>query len=258
LLHNLYSLVHGDASGYKAAFSNKMNINISNSNYPINTNFSDANRGTLYAFEKLECSNTTINAGVIGTTTNGNVTYRAGINIKLSNGFKVKNGASFKAYIDPLYGINCNYNGGLNYIPASNLRVGDDDDERRALTSTLLDTASLQKEFAAKYKEAIVVIEAKNGTIKTYTPAEEYIKKHATSASIVIYPNPSKDIFTIKFSNSVANVTDVVVKNALGQTVLEMNSVSSNVEIDMSEHVDGMYFIYLVDLDKTFKIIKSK
>lgn len=75
-----------------------------------------------------------------------------------------------------------------------------------------------------------------------------------------IYPNPNNGVFTIEFVNTIDN-GKIEIRNTLGQ-LLKQELISSNalVEIDMSNEVNGIYFIYVVAENRAVnvgKIIKQ-
>ena len=61
--------------------------------------------------------------------------------------------------------------------------------------------------------------------------------------SFVIYPNPVKDVLTVKGEN----MKQVVISNALGQVVETINTNDNEVRVDVSAFNNGMYFINVID-----------
>lgn len=63
----------------------------------------------------------------------------------------------------------------------------------------------------------------------------------------VIYPNPSKDIFTIDFFNK-QKLLKIEVYNSMGKLIKsEKISTNSSFKLDLSKELSGTYFIYLRD-----------
>ncbi len=72
--------------------------------------------------------------------------------------------------------------------------------------------------------------------------------------SLMIYPNPSKDIFTIDYIDKIENVK---IYNTIGQLVLE--TVPENKRVSITSISKGVYFISLKSKDRKFtiKLIKE-
>ncbi|MCF0206742.1 MAG: T9SS type A sorting domain-containing protein [Bacteroidales bacterium] len=79
------------------------------------------------------------------------------------------------------------------------------------------------------------------------TAAEESVM-----SEVAVYPNPANDIVTI------ANVegSNVVVLNALGQVVSEINNASANQTIDLSNFANGTYFVKANGQVVKFNVVK--
>ncbi len=73
------------------------------------------------------------------------------------------------------------------------------------------------------------------------------------SANILVYPNPSNGLFTIK--NTSGSAIDVTVVNALGQVVLSKTISNENETINLKEQANGIY--YLKAGDNIIKLIKQ-
>jgi len=73
--------------------------------------------------------------------------------------------------------------------------------------------------------------------------------------SIVIYPNPAKNLITIKGEfNGSENIT---IFNLLGQKVVEKNTISNEDKIDVSSLSNGVYTIYFNNLKVGRKFVKE-
>ncbi len=71
---------------------------------------------------------------------------------------------------------------------------------------------------------------------------------HDLTKSIILYPNPSSDVLTIKSST---NVTSYSVMNMLGQTLIHNNRPDPNYAIDISGLVYGNYLLKVVTNEGT-------
>ena len=61
---------------------------------------------------------------------------------------------------------------------------------------------------------------------------------------IKVFPNPSSGRFTISIADNLEIPFSILVKNVLGQTILENKDLKSHeITFDLSEVVDGNYFI---------------
>lgn len=65
----------------------------------------------------------------------------------------------------------------------------------------------------------------------------------AENYSYSIYPNPIKDLLTIKFENDVPENIEVI--NMLGKTICQTNNISTINSLDLSSYNSGIYFIKL-------------
>lgn len=64
-------------------------------------------------------------------------------------------------------------------------------------------------------------------------------------SSVSVYPNPVKDILTI----TADNINQVVMYNSLGQVVKTVKCDDSNININVSDLENGMYFVNIIDND---------
>ncbi len=73
--------------------------------------------------------------------------------------------------------------------------------------------------------------------------AGEAVEEIETVESVNIFPNPVKDVLTVKGEN----MKQVVIYNALGQVVETINTNDSEVKVNVSAFNNGMYFINVID-----------
>lgn len=69
--------------------------------------------------------------------------------------------------------------------------------------------------------------------------------KEIVETSVNVYPNPVKDVLTI----AADNVKQVVMYNSLGQVVKIVKGDDSNMNINVSDLQNGMYFVNIIDND---------
>lgn len=67
--------------------------------------------------------------------------------------------------------------------------------------------------------------------------------KEIVETSVNVYPNPVKDVLTI----AADNVKQVVMYNSLGQVVKTVKGDDSNMNINVSDLQNGMYFVNIID-----------
>lgn len=73
--------------------------------------------------------------------------------------------------------------------------------------------------------------------------AGEAVEEIETVESVNIFPNPVKDVLTVKGEN----MKQVVIYNALGQVVETINTNDSEVKVNVNAYNNGMYFINVID-----------
>ena len=76
--------------------------------------------------------------------------------------------------------------------------------------------------------------------------------------NFIVYPNPSQDEISVRFSNSFSNVK-LFIYNNLGQLLLEHDYLKSDDSINLNTLNSGVYFYKIIsdDLTQTGKIIKE-
>ena len=72
---------------------------------------------------------------------------------------------------------------------------------------------------------------------------DENVEEVETVESVNIFPNPVKDVLTVKGEN----MKQVVIYNALGQAVETINTNDNEVRVNVSAYNNGMYFINVID-----------
>lgn len=99
-----------------------------------------------------------------------------------------------------------------------------------------------------------------NPAIETNVVTTEFVQalgnKHFTAGKIIAYPNPVKDVLTIKNNNKINAVT---VYNTLGQQVLTQAVNSYEYQLNLQQVNQGIYFITVTTghAEETIKIVKE-
>ncbi|MBP9151745.1 MAG: T9SS type A sorting domain-containing protein [Flavobacteriales bacterium] len=70
------------------------------------------------------------------------------------------------------------------------------------------------------------------------------VNETTAKSTISIYPNPSADVFHITLPSDVRN-ENLILRNALGQTLLSTRVSGTQIQIDLSNFADGVYFLSL-------------
>lgn len=80
---------------------------------------------------------------------------------------------------------------------------------------------------------------SKSGCVKIYNPSAVNIKEMNSSKDILIYPNPSKGVFSIT-GNTIETIEII---NITGRIVKEIVPQHSNSKVDLSLQLKGVYFV---------------
>ena len=78
--------------------------------------------------------------------------------------------------------------------------------------------------------------------VKLYYDPEHLGVDENLTQNIEVYPNPAKDMLTIKAEN----ITNVVIFNSMGQKVYEKTMDSSEVSINLDGFDSGIYLVKVV------------
>jgi hypothetical protein len=81
--------------------------------------------------------------------------------------------------------------------------------------------------------------------------------KEVENSTVLLYPNPSNDIFNLKYDSEKLKILSILVYDMQGKLIL--NSIDAKI-IDLSAYTKGMYFIRIITNDETatqFKVIKN-
>ena len=82
------------------------------------------------------------------------------------------------------------------------------------------------------------------------------VKNASTLSLIDFYPNPIEDILNINLNEIETEGISIIITNIFGQTVLSRNSVSSEMQLDISKLGSGIYNLQI--LDNQHKLLASK
>lgn len=72
---------------------------------------------------------------------------------------------------------------------------------------------------------------------------------------IIVYPNPTKDIITIKIGNDFIE-NQIEVYNSIGQTIKSITTKSNEIQVDLKNEAKGIYLIKVNEFN-IFKILKE-
>jgi len=72
----------------------------------------------------------------------------------------------------------------------------------------------------------------------------------------VVFPNPTKDVLYVKFTQNEAEKHHVIVRNTMGHIVSTLNTTENIQAIDLSKVSAGLYFV-TIDSVTTYKVIKK-
>jgi hypothetical protein len=167
-----------------------------------------------------------------GSTDYGRVVFLAGQTVDLLPGFNVGNGATLDAYIDHTIGaMGCN-------IPAA---------LDAAVGCAYLDVSS------SRISPSDTTVEGDSLVVRQHPSNDSIITKQNTpSFDISIIPNPSKGIFSLVCKNALQSIEirDVLGNLVYSKTVNDMQPV--NMDIDISTHPPGIYFLKAQSRDKIY------
>jgi hypothetical protein len=233
LLHNLYYLnfpnsqnnVNGDITLFSPNDNFPKVIQIPMISPPYIVVGDNNNPAYIQAPEKIYASNK-INS-------NANVTYKAGQEITFTDGFEVKYGANFHAYIAP---FNCNF-GNNNF----QIRAKDDN-----ILDEYVDFQQFER-FPNKQDESNYFYEY---PVKINYPIEELSSLNTNSIDLffnyVVYPNPTNGIITIEIPEIGRNTT-LQIYNPYSQLMLQQQITNTHTQIDLSSYGKGLYVLQIID-----------
>lgn len=228
-LYNLYHLIHGREDGWQV-YTDKLNVEINGQSY--NT------FKKVTAYETITASNTTV-------ASNGNVEFRAGENIKLSN-FSVKTGSSFNAKVNPVFACNEITDG------TSNLRVESGTYPNiNATTEPQLDTLKsadvhrmVQNELNNSVPAFMENVRQAEKAYKQYEPINDYVTRQTASynasqyISVTLSPNPAITALIAQITGNLGTQIAWTITDSYGQVRLQgtkgvtiTNSETVNVSI---------------------------
>jgi hypothetical protein len=176
----------------------------------------------------------------------GRVTFAAGKNILLAPGFEATPGSYFHGYIDPaISSMTCadpSSIGQTDCVGSLRLVSGSLD------IDTLADTDSIISSDPPVRAQNMILA---GDDITSQDNLQEQSK-------ISITPNPSTGIFTLFSSNELSSIEVV---NYLGTRVYNktLNTVSGNIDVDISTSPPGIYLVKVISGDKVIskKVIKQ-
>ncbi|MDA3880380.1 MAG: T9SS type A sorting domain-containing protein [Prolixibacteraceae bacterium] len=207
----------------------------------------------------------------------------AGTSIKLQSGFKLCNGANFKASIDgsnpvlksrPVEQLSTPYIAGSKYassIDSYTVNADDYDAVNWLLLGENVDYSSSLNKFdiptdLKNGQYTLICRGEKNGQIaaaskiivvKNAVASRLEADLGSSSVGLNLYPNPTTGIVSINLE-AIEGKVNVIVRNLLGKVVAKYNNVSaSNPEIDLSALGKGIYFVDLISCNGE-KVVNQK
>lgn len=200
LLHNLYYLIHGSSNDMKD-FRNEMDYVLNDKLWPTATSEgSKASPKTINGFQTITASNTLVSS-------TSNVTFHAGMNVKLANGFRVKSGADFKAYSEYTFGNYLtntpNFRTELSQ-PPSDVDKLDLSGVAEPINDTNAVKALINQEFQKKIDSAVALVQIMQHDNR-YVPLSEFVTiptqalNLPSSQILSVTPNPSSGTFSVSF-----------------------------------------------------------
>ena len=240
LYHNLWYIDHqsqytspidnrsANVSGY-FPFTNQYVTNLGSNSNPVNL----PRLEYIAANFNLNAPNPTS----INNPSNGNVSLRAGKAIVLKSGFSAKPGSTFHAYIQRFH---CN--GSNDVIRSSQGSAEQNADYADTDFDVLPNTNPKQKTSVGETNtEPLLtkVTDIKKNTI---------VSKVNDHNKILIYPNPSNGVFTVKFDMKTSKNINIIVTDILNNEVLRQNvntDTNKEIELDLKANSKGVYFINL-------------
>ena len=77
--------------------------------------------------------------------------------------------------------------------------------------------------------------------------------------SVVLFPNPASNEFTINLGSSISSDVNITVTNSLGQTIQKLSTSSTQTTVDVSNYNTGIYFVSInTDTQSTTKKLLIK
>lgn len=204
LLHNMYYYIQENEYNAVNLIDRDVTINFPTGIGPFEIG-SHGHPATITAFNSITASNT--------IKQDGDVTYRAGVEINLKPGFEVEAGVDFYAYIDP---FECASDGGYQKVVMASA-----------------DPVSFLTPTSYVY-----------GNKKGYSEYNRsYLQKNER---IIVSPNPTSGTITLQKENG-ENI-DIYVYDLLGKEIFRsFQNNASRIYIDISGFPKGVYFLKVQD-----------
>lgn len=238
LYHNLWYIDH--PSQYVSPIDNR-SASISGY-FPFTNSYvtnlgSNANPLNIPRLEYIAADNlvNAPNPTVVNDPANGNVSLRAGKAVLLKPGFSAKHGSTFHAYIQRFH---CNSSNDVVRAMQDTTKQSSD------YTSTNFDVLpnTNPKQKKTEIEDNTEPVLTKVTDIKKNTISK---KTNAGNNKILIYPNPSSGVFTIKFDVNTAKNINITVNDILNNEILHQNVNTDNkeIELDLRSNPKGVYFL---------------
>ena len=68
-------------------------------------------------------------------------------------------------------------------------------------------------------------------------------ENEGSNASFRVYPNPTKGLLTIRFSDPKSKLSHIEIYNAMGEMVINQKVENNTYQVDMTPYSQGIYFV---------------
>ena len=77
-----------------------------------------------------------------------------------------------------------------------------------------------------------------------------------SQTQLLVFPNPAKDFLHLSLNHQLTSPANIIIYNAIGNRVIELNGVKQLDKVDISILSEGSYFIELYTDDRSFRSVK--
>ncbi|WMN12843.1 T9SS type A sorting domain-containing protein [Marivirga salinae] len=115
-------------------------------------------------------------------------------------------------------------------------------------------------DFTGEDQEALEIAAVSDNGQITVSKVKYTANKSELLKNITVYPNPSDGRFKIAGTEAISNIKLISSEGRLIEEITDFNSISNEVELDISNYPDGMYFMQIIwndGLQSMNKLIKE-
>jgi hypothetical protein len=109
-------------------------------------------------------------------------------------------------------------------------------------------------------QEALEISALIDGGQISVTRVKYTANKSALMKNVTVYPNPSNGEFKIMGSEAITNIKIISTEGRLIEEITDFHSISEEVNIDIGNYPNGMYFLQIIwndGLRSTNKLLKK-